>query len=88
MLWLLYSKGKSLWYALDRRLGGLQSCSGCGGEEKSWKYNCYMSWRKYHFQNLDTFYVKIYLFNMFSSACNMCSFIDYKLTNHTLMWQV
>jgi len=28
-------KGKSLWYALDRRLGGPQSRSGRGGEEKN-----------------------------------------------------
>jgi hypothetical protein len=26
---------KSPWYLLDRRLGGPQSCSGCGGEEKN-----------------------------------------------------
>jgi hypothetical protein len=31
----LYSQGKSHWYSLDRRLGGLQSRSGCGGEEKN-----------------------------------------------------
>jgi hypothetical protein len=29
----LYSQGKSPWYPLDRRLGGLQSRSGRGGEE-------------------------------------------------------
>jgi hypothetical protein len=32
---LLYPQGKSLWYPLDRRLGGPQSRSGCGGEEKN-----------------------------------------------------
>jgi len=31
----LYSQGKILWYPLDRRLGGLQSRSECGGEEKN-----------------------------------------------------
>jgi hypothetical protein len=31
----LYSQGKSLWYPSDRRLGGLQSRSGRGGEEKN-----------------------------------------------------
>jgi hypothetical protein len=31
----LYSQGKSLWYPLDRRLSGLQSRSGRGGEEKN-----------------------------------------------------
>jgi hypothetical protein len=31
----LYSQGKSLWYPLDRRLGGSQSRSGRGGEEKN-----------------------------------------------------
>jgi hypothetical protein len=31
----LYSQGKSPWYPLDRRLGGLQSQSGRGGEEKN-----------------------------------------------------
>jgi hypothetical protein len=31
----LYHQGKSPWYSLDRRLGGLQSQSGCGGEEKN-----------------------------------------------------
>jgi len=35
MPWLLYPHGKSPWYPLDRRLGGTQSCSGCGGEEKN-----------------------------------------------------
>jgi hypothetical protein len=30
----LYPKGKSPWYVLDRRLSGLQSRSGRGGEEK------------------------------------------------------
>jgi hypothetical protein len=32
---LLYSQGKSLWYPLVRRLGGPQSWSVCGGEEKN-----------------------------------------------------
>jgi hypothetical protein len=31
----LYSQGKSPWYPLDRRLGGSQSWSGRGGEEKN-----------------------------------------------------
>jgi hypothetical protein len=31
----LYTQGKSPWYPLDRRLGGPQSCSGRGGEEKN-----------------------------------------------------
>jgi hypothetical protein len=31
----LYTQGKSLWYPLDRRLGGPQSCSGHGSEEKN-----------------------------------------------------
>jgi len=31
----LYTQGKSLWYLLDRRLGGPQSLSGRGGEEKN-----------------------------------------------------
>jgi hypothetical protein len=31
----LYPQGKSPWYALDRRLGGPQSWSGRGGEEKN-----------------------------------------------------
>jgi hypothetical protein len=31
----LYSHGKSPWYPLNRRLGGLQSRSGRGGEEKN-----------------------------------------------------
>jgi len=35
MPWPLYPQGKSLWYPLDRRLGGPQSCSGHGGEEKN-----------------------------------------------------
>jgi hypothetical protein len=33
--WLLYSQGESPWYQLDRRLGGPQSRSGHGGEEKN-----------------------------------------------------
>jgi len=32
---LLYPLGKSPWYPLDRRWGGPQSHSGCGGEEKN-----------------------------------------------------
>jgi hypothetical protein len=32
---LLYPHGKSPWYPLDRRLGGSQSRSGRGGEEKN-----------------------------------------------------
>jgi hypothetical protein len=31
----LYPKGKSPWYPLDRKLGGPQSRSGRGGEEKN-----------------------------------------------------
>jgi hypothetical protein len=31
----LYLQGKSPWYPLDRRLGGIQSRSGSGGEEKN-----------------------------------------------------
>jgi hypothetical protein len=31
----LYPRGKSSWYPLDRRLGGPQSRSGRGGEEKN-----------------------------------------------------
>jgi hypothetical protein len=31
----LYPQGKSPWYPLDRRLGGPQSRSGRGGEEKN-----------------------------------------------------
>jgi hypothetical protein len=31
----LYPQGKRPWYALDRRLGGHQSRSGRGGEEKN-----------------------------------------------------
>jgi hypothetical protein len=31
----LYPQGKSPWYPLDRRLDGLQSHSGCGGEGKN-----------------------------------------------------
>jgi hypothetical protein len=34
-LWPLYPQRRSPWYPLDRRLGGPQSCSGCGGEEKN-----------------------------------------------------
>jgi hypothetical protein len=30
-----YPQRKSPWYPLDRRLGGPQSRSGCGGEEKN-----------------------------------------------------
>jgi hypothetical protein len=30
--------GKSPWYPLERRLGGLQSQSGRGGEEKNFQY--------------------------------------------------
>jgi hypothetical protein len=30
-----YFQGRSLWYPLDRRLGGPQSRSGRGGEEKN-----------------------------------------------------
>jgi hypothetical protein len=33
-----YPQGKSPWYPLDRRLGGPQSCSGHGGEEKNSTY--------------------------------------------------
>jgi hypothetical protein len=33
----LYPQGKSPWYPLDRRLGGLQSRSGRGGEEKNFQ---------------------------------------------------
>jgi hypothetical protein len=32
---LLYPQGKTPWYSLDRRLGGAQSRSGRGGEEKN-----------------------------------------------------
>jgi hypothetical protein len=32
----LYSQGNSPWYPLDRRLGGPQSRSGRGGEEKTY----------------------------------------------------
>jgi hypothetical protein len=35
MSWLLYSQRKNPCYTLDRRLGGPQRCSGCGGEEKN-----------------------------------------------------
>jgi hypothetical protein len=31
----LYPQGNNPWYSLDRRLGGLQSRSGRGGEEKN-----------------------------------------------------
>jgi hypothetical protein len=34
---LLYPQGKSTWYPLDRRLGGPQSRSGHGDEEKNSK---------------------------------------------------
>jgi hypothetical protein len=30
-----FTQGKSPWYPLDRRLGELQNCFGCGGEEKN-----------------------------------------------------
>jgi hypothetical protein len=33
----LYLQGKSPWYLLDRRLGGPQSPSGRGGEEKNFQ---------------------------------------------------
>jgi len=33
--WPLYTQGKTSWYPLGRRLGGTQSHSGCGGEEKN-----------------------------------------------------
>jgi len=33
----LYPQGKSPWYPLDRRLGGPQSRSGRGGEEKNYE---------------------------------------------------
>jgi len=32
---LIYPQGKGLWYSADRRLGGPQSWSGHGGEEKN-----------------------------------------------------
>jgi len=32
---VLYPQGKSPWYPFDRRLGGHQSRSGRGGEEKN-----------------------------------------------------
>jgi hypothetical protein len=32
---LLYAQVKSPWYPMDRRLGGRQSWSGHGGEEKN-----------------------------------------------------
>jgi hypothetical protein len=35
MPWPLYPQGKSPWCLLDRRLGGPQSQSGHGGEEKN-----------------------------------------------------
>jgi hypothetical protein len=35
--WPLYPQGKSPWYPLDRRLGGPQSWSGHGGEEKNFQ---------------------------------------------------
>jgi hypothetical protein len=37
MPWLLYLQGKCPWYPLDRRLGGSQSQSGHGGEEKNFQ---------------------------------------------------
>jgi hypothetical protein len=33
--WPLYPEGNRPWYPLDRRLGGAQSRSGRGGEEKN-----------------------------------------------------
>jgi hypothetical protein len=33
--WLLYPQRKSPWYPSDRKLGGPQNCSRCGGEEKN-----------------------------------------------------
>jgi hypothetical protein len=33
--WPLYPQGKSPWYPLDRRLGGMQSWSGCSEEKIS-----------------------------------------------------
>jgi hypothetical protein len=35
MAWSLYPQGNSSWYPLDKRLGGPQSRSGRGGEEKN-----------------------------------------------------
>jgi hypothetical protein len=35
MIWLLYPQGTNSWYPLDRRLGGPQSRSGRGGDEKN-----------------------------------------------------
>jgi len=35
MPWPLHPQGKSPWYPMDRRLGGPQSHSGHGGEEKN-----------------------------------------------------
>jgi hypothetical protein len=35
MPWLLFPQGKSPWYPLDRWLGGPESHSGRGGEEKN-----------------------------------------------------
>jgi len=35
MPWPLYPQGKIPQYPLDRRLGGPQSLSGCGGEVKN-----------------------------------------------------
>jgi hypothetical protein len=32
---LLYPQKKSPWYPLDKRLGGPQNWSGCGGKEKN-----------------------------------------------------
>jgi len=31
----LHPRERAAWYPLDRRLGGTQSCSGRGGEEKN-----------------------------------------------------
>jgi hypothetical protein len=36
-------QGKSLWYPLDRRLGGTQSRSGRGGEEKNSQPPAYLT---------------------------------------------
>jgi hypothetical protein len=36
----LYLQGNSPWYPMDRRLGGPQSRSGRGGEEKNSEFSC------------------------------------------------